>query len=54
MQISFLIPIMVTAVGAFLLFKLRFFFILHPIKTTKKFLRAAKEREKQDMVAYLS
>ena len=45
MQISFLIPIMVTAVGAFLLFRLRFFFILHPIKTVKKFLHAVRERE---------
>lgn len=45
MQISFLIPIMVMAVGVFLLIRLKFFFILHPIKTAKKFLHAARERE---------
>ncbi|MBE6532723.1 MAG: sodium:alanine symporter family protein [Ruminococcaceae bacterium] len=44
MQISFLIPIMVTFVGVFLLFRLKFFFILHPIRTIKSFLEAARER----------
>ena len=44
MQISFLIPILVTLVGFFLLFKLRFFFILHPVKTLMEFLSAARDR----------
>ena len=45
MEISFLIPVLVIAVGGFLLFRLKFFFILHPIKTAKKFLRAAGDRD---------
>lgn len=45
MQLSFLLPIMVTAVGFFLLVKLRFFFILHPIKTAREFTSALKDRE---------
>ena len=44
-MISYLIPILVTAVGAYLLFRLRFFFILHPIRTVRQFLSAAKERD---------
>ena len=44
MQISFLIPLLVTALGSFLLFKLRFFFILHPRKTVKRFIAAVSER----------
>ena len=34
-MILYLLPIMVSAVGAYLLFKLRFFFILHPVRTLK-------------------
>ncbi|MBQ8320893.1 MAG: sodium:alanine symporter family protein [Clostridia bacterium] len=45
MLISFLIPVLVTAVGTFLLFKLKFFFLLHPIKTVKKFIAAVKDRD---------
>lgn len=44
MEISFLIPVLVTAVGAFLLFRLNFFFLLHPVKTLKRFFSAVKER----------
>lgn len=44
MQITFLIPILVSAVGLFLLIRLRFFFILHPVRTIGKFLAAAKDK----------
>ena len=44
MRISFLIPILVTLVGFFLLFRLRFFFLIHPIKTLREFLSAARDR----------
>ncbi len=44
MQISFLIPLMVTAVGTLLLFKLKFFFLAHPVRTVREFLYAARER----------
>lgn len=45
MDITFVLPILVTAVGVFLLFKLGFFFILHPIRTLKEFLLGLKDRE---------
>lgn len=44
MQISFILPILVTTVGLYLLFKLRFFFVAHPIKTTREFVSALKDR----------
>lgn len=44
MQISFLIPILVTLVGTFLLLKLRLFFVVHPIRTLREFLHAAGDR----------
>ena len=44
-MMSYLIPILVTAVGAYLMFRLRFFFILHPLRTVRQFLSAAKERD---------
>ncbi len=44
MAISFLFPVLVTAVGTFLLFRLRFFFLLHPIRTARSFLSAAGDR----------
>ena len=45
MDITFVMPILVTAVGIFLLFKLGFFFVLHPIRTLKEFLLGLKDRE---------
>lgn len=37
------LPILLAAVGGFLLFKLRFFFILHPIRTLGRTLRTVKD-----------
>lgn len=45
MDISLLLPILVTAVGLFLLIRLKFFFIIHPIKTTSEFIEALKNRD---------
>ncbi len=45
MEISFLLPILVSLVGIYLLFKLRFFFIIHPIKTANRFISALRERD---------
>lgn len=38
------LPIILAAVGVFLLVKLRFFFILHPFRTTGKAIRAIKDK----------
>ena len=40
-----LLPLFVTAAGTFFLIKLRFFFIVHPIKTAKKLRCAVSDRE---------
>lgn len=45
MNFSSILPIMVLTVGAYLLYKLKFFFILHPIRTFRDFLAANKDRE---------
>ena len=45
MQISFLIPIIVSALGLLLLFRLRFFFLLHPIRTAKEIALLLTERD---------
>ena len=45
MEFSFLLPVLVSFAGLFLLIKLRFFFILHPIKTLKEFSLGLKDRE---------
>lgn len=45
MDISLLLPILVTAVGLFLLIRLKFFFIIHPIKTASEFIGALKNRD---------
>ena len=39
----FVLPVIVTAIGGFLLFKLRFFPLLHPIKTAKGCISSAME-----------
>ena len=41
-MLLYLLPIMVSAVGAYFLIKLRFFYILHPIKTLKYTLDGVK------------
>ena len=38
------LPIILSAVGVYFLIKLRFFFIIHPIRTAKKTLRAVKDK----------
>ena len=45
MELSFLLPILVSAMGAYMLFKLRFFFIAHPIKTARRFVSSLRKRE---------
>lgn len=39
MNFSFLLPFIISGAGLFLLIKLRFFFIIHPIKVTKEFMK---------------
>lgn len=38
------LPFIISAVGVYFLFKLRFFFLLHPIRTLSKGVRAIKDR----------
>ncbi len=45
MDFSFVLPIMVTVVGLYLLIRLRFFFIAHPIRTAREFLSALGDRD---------
>ena len=45
MSFLFILPVMVTIVGLYLLFKLKFFFILHPVRTVKEFLVEKKNKE---------
>ncbi len=45
MDFSLILPILVTAVGLFLLVKLRCFFILHPLTTAKELIVALQDRE---------
>ena len=45
MDVSFVLPILVTALGGYLLVKLRFFFIVHPVKTVRTFIRTLKSKE---------
>lgn len=45
MLLSFLLPFLVAGVGLFLLFRLRFFYILHPIRTSKEVFSELKKRE---------
>lgn len=44
MNISIVLPIMVSAVGLYLLIKLKFFFLFHPIKTAREFIFGLKNR----------
>lgn len=45
MEISFFIPILVTLSGIYLLFKLKFFLFLHPLRTFKEFIGELKNRD---------
>lgn len=45
MIFSFALPVLVSAVGLFLLIKLGFFFIIHPIRTAREFVRGLSDRE---------
>ena len=45
MNITVILPAVITIAGLYLLFKLRFFFILHPVKTAKCFLDSMTDRE---------
>ena len=45
MGISFILPVLVTLSGVYLLIKLRCFYILHPLRTLREFLSGLKDRE---------
>ncbi len=45
MYLSFILPILVFTVGTYLLFKLHFFFVIHPIRTVKSFLSSVKDKK---------
>ncbi len=45
MSITAFLPIIVSGVGLVLLFRLRFFFIIHPLRTARLFLSSLSERE---------
>ncbi len=45
MEISLLIPALVTTSGLYLLFRLKFFFILHPLRTLGEFWAELKNRD---------
>ena len=45
MDFSLLLPILVTAVGFYLLIKLRYFFLIHPIRTIRELLGGLKKRD---------
>lgn len=45
MDISVVLPILVTLFGGFMMIKLRFFFIVHPIKTVKLFFTSIKNKK---------
>ncbi len=44
MGFSFVLPVLVTLVGGYFLLRLRFFFLLHPIRTAKRLTAALRER----------
>ena len=44
MDISLLLPIMVTLVGLYLMVKLRFFFVIHPVRTAGEFIDSLSDR----------
>ncbi len=44
MDLSFILPILVSGTGLYFLVRLRFFFILHPIRTARRLVAALRER----------
>ena len=45
MNITVVLPVIITVTGLYLLFRLRFFFIVHPIKTARCFLDSMVDRK---------
>ncbi len=45
MDFSFLLPLLVSGVGLYFLIRLKFFFILHPIKTAREILSGLKNKK---------
>ncbi len=43
MHLSMLLPLLISGAGLFLLFRLRFFFVFHPIKVTKAFVSELRQ-----------
>ena len=44
MKLSFLLPILVGSVGIYLLVRLRFFFVFHPVRTMRSFASTTRDR----------
>ena len=44
MSVLDLLPILITVFGLYMLIKLRFFFLFHPIKTAKKMLSLFRDK----------
>ena len=44
MKLSFLLPILVGSVGLYLLVRLRFFFVFHPVRTMRSFASTTRDR----------
>ena len=51
MSISGLLPLMVGGVGLYLLFRLRFFYIAHPIRTVREIASALRDRDSRRSLA---
>ena len=51
MSISGLLPLLVGGVGVYLLFRLRFFYILHPIRTVREIASALRDRDSRRSLA---
>lgn len=51
MSISGLLPLLVGGVGVYLLFRLRFFFIIHPIRTVREIASALRDRDSRRSLA---
>lgn len=45
MDFSLLLPVLVTAVGLYLLIRLRFFFLLHPVRTISELTEGLRDRQ---------
>lgn len=45
MELSLALPLLVTGVGFYLLKKLDFFFLIHPLRTACKFINAARDKD---------